>query len=323
MDPLLSFKAFLRVAETGSFSEAARRIGVATSVIKKRVDQLEDSAKVLLIHRSTRKLTLTDAGRRQLETMQRAVNEMEEALASIQRRSTQVEGRLRVKAPSTFTSMYLGDMLNRFQQKHPGIALELMVMDRPVNPLLEGFDLAVGLSPGTYTGVTEFGLCELRRLVVASPAYLQRRGRPDSPRDLQSHDVLNFEPTGQSWSFLGPAGPIVVAIEPRLESNDGRHLLQAALLGNGIASLSSYVVMPSIESGLLEPLLQAFQIPDYWVRLQIPDARRRLLPVQALTTFLKNEFLPAPPWARRADAQGSATSPVPAASKSGRARRKT
>ena len=299
MDPLLAFKAFLKVAETGSFSEAARRIGVATSVIKKRVDQLEDSAQVLLIRRSTRRIELTEAGLRQIVSMQRAVQEMEGALASIQRHSPRIEGHLRVKAPTTLTDLYLGDMLGQFQQLYPAIALELIVMDGPVNPVLDGFDMAISMSPGSYAGVTEIELCESKRVVVATPTYVETRGRPRSPKDLQSHDVLSFVPTGNVWHFSGRTGPHVVALEPRFTSNDGRQILRGALMSQGIACLSEYLVSPALERGDLLLLLEDFPIPDYWIRLQIPDVQRNQLPVRALIEYLQAAFAPSPPWRKK------------------------
>ena len=298
MDPLLAFKAFLKVAETGSFSEAARRIGVATSVIKKRVDQLEDSARVPLVRRSTRRIELTEAGLRQIDAMRRAVQEMEGALEGIQHHSVRIEGRLRVKAPTTLTDLYLGAMLADFQKIHPAIALQLIVMDGPVHPVLDGFDMAIGMSPGSYAGVTEIELCAVKRLVVATKAYLERRGRPRSPKDLQRHDVLGFVPTGNVWQFSGRTGPQLVAVEPRFASNDGRQLLRAALLDQGIACLSEYLVAPAIERGDLVSLLEDFPIPDYWIRLQLPDAQRNRLPLRALVEFLQGAFTPSPPWQR-------------------------
>jgi len=303
MDPLLSFKAFIKVAETGSFSEAARRIGVATSVVKKRVDQLESSARVLLIRRSTRRIELTEAGQSHLAAMRRAVHGMDQALAGVQQHSPRIEGRLRIKAPTTLTDFYLGDVLARFQRAHPAVALELIVRDGPVDPVLDGFDIAISMSPGSFAGVTEFELCEAKRLIVAAPTYLAG-GRPRIPQDLQRHDVLGFVPTGSAWHFGSKTGPIVVTIEPRFSSNDGRQVLRAALMGHGIACLSEYLVAPAIERGDLVTLLEEFPVPDYWIRVQGPDAQRNQLSVQALVDCLKAEFTPSPPW-RRAGGKGA------------------
>ncbi|MEK6289824.1 MAG: LysR family transcriptional regulator [Paraburkholderia tropica] len=312
MDALLCFRAFLLVTEAGSFSEAARRAGVATSVIKKRVDQLEDHTHLALFTRTTRSITLTDAGRRHLQAIRRAVREMEDVLASVHKRPLRLHGHLKIKAPTTLTALYLGDMLNRFLELNPGITLDLVVLDRPVNPVMEGFDVAVGLAPGSFSGVTEIGLCESRRLVVATPAYLESRGRPITPLDLHAHDVLNFEPSGRSWSFEGPAGPILVDVEPRLTSNDGQQLLLAAMRGMGITRLSSYIVAAAIESGLLQTVLDEYRIQDFWIRLLIPDAKTKLEPVRALVAFLKSEFSPRPPWMNPASDSGN-TPPPPGA----------
>ncbi|WP_028229164.1 LysR family transcriptional regulator [Paraburkholderia ferrariae] len=309
MDALLCLRAFLLVAESGSFSEAARRASVATSVIKKRVDQLEDHTRLALFSRTTRSITLTDAGRRHWQAIQRAVREMEDVLEAVHKRPLRVHGHLKIKAPTTLTALYLGDMLNRFLELNPGITLELVVLDRPVNPAMEGFDVAIGLAPGSYSGVTEIGLCESRRLVVATPAYLESRGRPITPLDLHAHDLLNFEPSGRSWSFEGPAGPMLVDVEPRLTSNDGQQLLRAVMRGMGITRLSSYIVAEAIEGGLLQTVLDEYRIPNFWIRLLLPDSKTKLEPVQALVAFLKAEFSPHPPWMNAAHDSGNAPHP--------------
>jgi DNA-binding transcriptional LysR family regulator len=296
MDLVTNLKAFLEVARSGTFSEAGRRLGVATSVVKKRVDQLEHELRTPLFERSTRRLVLTRAGREQLPTIQRVVHDVDNVLAGIRKRR-RMEGHLRVKVPTTLAGLYLGDMLNRFQELHPEISMEVVVVDRPVNPVVEGFDLAIGLMTSAYGGTIETTLCRLQRKIVAAPAYLARKGRPRTPVDLHQHDILNFQPTGDIWSFAGPHGPHSVSLEPRLNCNDGQLLLSAAIRGNGITSLSSYIVAQAIESGELEVLLPDYAMAEFHLRALMPESRAHVARVRALLTFLQGQFT-SPPWER-------------------------
>jgi DNA-binding transcriptional LysR family regulator len=300
MDLITNLKAFLEVSKAGSFSEAARRLDVATSVIKKRIDQLEAEVGTPMFERSTRSMTLTSAGRDQLPTIQRVVQDVDDVLLGIKKKRRRLDGHLRVKVPTTLSLLYLGDMLNRFQQLHPGISMDVVVIDRPVNPVIEGFDIAIGLMTGAYGGTVETSLCRLDRLVVASPAYLARKGRPSKPSDLQRHDILNFQPTGSSWTFSGPDGDMSVTLDPRLDCNDGQLLLNAAVQGNGITSLSGYIVRKAVEAGRLEVLLPAYAMADFRIRALVPESRSHIARVQALLAYLRGQFDPVPPWDRPA-----------------------
>lgn len=286
MDIIDNLKTFLTVVDTGSFSGAARHMKVAVSVVKKRIDQLEAQAGIRLFERSTRKMELTDAGRRHLLKTRTAVNQVDQLLAQMAMRQTRLEGYLRVKVPTTLLGAYLGEALNRFQSLHPGISMEVLTLNRPVNPVQEGFDVAIGMLPVTWPGVADFGLAAMRRQVVAAPSYLARRGTPQVPGDLAGHDILNYDAIGLAWSFEGPAGPLEVRVEPKLSTNNGHFLMNAARIGNGITLLSSYIVEPYIKTGELVPLFEGYTVPDLWIRMQIPEDRRELSHVQALSAFL-------------------------------------
>lgn len=290
MDTLANLKTFLAVARAGSFSEASRRTGLAVSVVKKRVDQLEHQLGTRLFERTTRRMTLSEAGARHLARLQQATQDLDEAVAAVGRAPARVDGHLRLKVPTTLNRLLLGDMLVRFQQRHPAVSLEVIAVDRPVNPLVEGFDLAVGVTPSSFGGVSEIAVSPLHRVVVASPAYLAARGEPRTPKDLLAHDILSFQPTGDSWTFDGPDGPVVVNLQPKLSSNDGEHLLAAALAGVGISRLSTYIVRDALARGELVGLLATHPSPVYRIYLQVPDGRAHLGRVQALVGFLREVF---------------------------------
>jgi len=292
-----NLKAFLAVAQTGSFSAAARRAGLATSVMAKRVDQLEAVARTALFTRSTRRLTLTEAGQRWISRVKTVVGDVEDLLAEAANPSHELEGLLRVKAPTSLAILYVADMLARFQSCYPKIALDLVLTDRALNPAHEGFDLAISVFGATFSGVVDVPLCPLQRTLCASPAYLAERGIPRHPRDLVKHDTLNFQPTGEVWTFFSSKGPITVDIRPRMNANDSQVLLTAAKADNGIALLSNYVALPALRSGELVSVLDAFALPEIWVKALIPENRIQVTRVRSLVDFLVTSFTP-PPWDR-------------------------
>lgn len=296
MNTLQNLRAFLDVASAGSFSAAARKVGVATSVIAKRIDQLEAATGTRLFQRTTRSVSLTEAGQGWIGRVRSMVADMEDMMASVGRKDHELEGPLRVKAPTTMTILHLAGIFARFQRCHPKIVLEVVLTDRPVNPADEGFDVAIAAFGTTFNRVADHPLCPLRRVLCASPDYLVRRGTPSHPRDLLAHDTLSFQPTGNVWAFGSLQGPILMTVAPKMSANDGQVLLAAALAGNGIALLSEYVALPWLRQGELAAVLEAFPLPEIWLKALVPEARMLVSRVRALTEFLKESFAPVPPW---------------------------
>jgi DNA-binding transcriptional LysR family regulator len=296
MDAFQNLRAFLAVAETRSFTAAARRSGLATSVLTKRVDQLERAVKTRLFVRTTRTVTLTEAGRRWIERVRSLVADFDDTMRQVSDTGHDLEGPIRIKAPTTLTVLYLAEILTRFQTLNPKLSMEIVLADRVVNPADEGFDVAIAAFDATFGDVVDIPLCPLRRVLCASPDYVARRGQPAHPRDLMAHDTLSFGPTGSIWSFIGPQGPATVEVNPRISANDGQVLLRAALAGNGIALLSEYLTAPRLATGELVPVLQAYELPELWVKVLIPEARMQVARISALAEFLKVSFSPGPPW---------------------------
>jgi DNA-binding transcriptional LysR family regulator len=287
MDTLTNLKAFLSVARTGSFAAAARQLEVAPSVVTKRISQIEWRLKTPLFDRTTRRVSLTPMGQHYLPVVQRVVADTDGLFADINESAQSLQGHIRIKVPGSLAVMLLGPLLNRFQAQHPLIQLEVLALDRTVNPVDEGFDIAITLMPQTFGGVVEQPLCAMPRMVCAAPGYLARKGSPAHPRELGSHDILNFLPTGNTWKFSSASGAINVDLQPRFASNEAQLLLQAALAENGIAILSAYLARPAIESGHLVPLLEDYPMADGWVKALIPESRARVARVNALVQWLR------------------------------------
>lgn len=287
MDTLTNLKAFLAVARTGSFAAAARELKVAPSVITKRINQIEWQLKTPLFERNTRKVSLTSTGLRYLPAVQRSVADLDELFTEMPTQGGDLQGNLRIKSPGTLAVQLLGPMLEQFQRRYPLVNLELLTLDRSVNPVDEGFDVALTLMPDTYAGVIEVPLSPMPRVLCASPAYLERKGVPTHPRELIQHDVLNFLPTGATWIFEGSAGEVQVRLQPRLNTNEGQLILSNALAGNGVARLSGYLCKQHLASGALVPVLNDYPIKQLWFKALVPENRIQVARVQALLEWIK------------------------------------
>ncbi|MCE0507247.1 MULTISPECIES: LysR family transcriptional regulator [unclassified Roseivivax] len=297
MTMLIDIKAFLVTARSGGFSAAARELGTAPSVITKRVNRLEHEVGKPLFHRSTRKLSLTPEGERLRPQLQLLVVELEEAISEFRAPGRDMSGSLRIKSPTTIGTMFVGRSIARFLEAHRDVSAELLLMDRLVNPLEEGLDIALGALPQSFASVDEIPLCEYPRVLVASPGYLEAKGRPQSPTDILGHDCLAFVPVGLSWTFSSGSGPVAVDIRARFTVNDSRLLVDAAVEGQGLTIAPEFLARSAIQAGDLEVLLPDFPIEPYWFKAMVPRHKRNKPEVLAMIEHLRQEFDPAP-WDR-------------------------
>ncbi len=295
MNTLLNIRAFLLVARCGSFSGAARELAVAPSVITKRISQLEAETGTQLFVRSTRGLALTGAGERLLPKYQGVVAELEEIISGSAHADLGIEGHLRVKAPTTVTSLYLGRLFSEFQAMHPALTMEIVMLDRSVNPLEEAFDVVVAARPATYPHVVDVPLCVYPIDVCCAPSYLKARKQPLHPTDLVDHDCLTTVLLGTTWLFETTSGSFSVEIHSKFHANDGRVVLDAARTGLGVAALPRYLVMEDFRAGRLTRLLEDFPVTVFWLKALVPRMKMNKPAVNALVTYLKLHMQP-PPW---------------------------
>jgi DNA-binding transcriptional LysR family regulator len=296
MNTLLNIKAFLLVARTGSFSGAARELGVAPSVVTKRITRLEEEMGAQLFVRSTRALSLTPAGERLLPQYQRLVAELDEIIGATAAAERGIEGHLRVKGPTTLTSLFLGPILCDFHALNPGLTMDIVLLDRSVNPLEEGFDLVVGALPAAYPNVVDVPLCPYRILLCAAPAYLDAKGRPEHPTELTEHDCITSVLMGNTWVFEHPPSTVSVEVRSKLHANDTRVLREAALRGIGIAVLPEFLVVDDLRKGTLVSLLPETPIPSFWLKAVVPRIKLNKPAVHELMSYLKARMHPTPPW---------------------------
>jgi DNA-binding transcriptional LysR family regulator len=284
------------VARLGSFSAAARELDVAPSVVTKRITQLEERVHTRLIARSTRGLTLTPAGERLLPRFQRVVAELDELLIDTSSPGGEIDGHVRIKGPTTITSVYLGALFGEFQLNNPRVTLEVVLMDRSVNPLEENFDLVVGARAASYPNVVDIPLCTYPQTLCCAPAYLRTKPEPRHPGDLIDHDCLTTVLFGTTWPFETPRGAVSVEVRSRFHANDGRVILEGVRRGLGVAILPRYLVDEDLKGGRLVPVLDAFPLATYWLKALVPRIKMDRPAVRELVAFLKARTQSAPPW---------------------------
>jgi DNA-binding transcriptional LysR family regulator len=296
MNTLLNIKAFLLVARTGSFSGAARELGVAPSVVTKRITRLEDEMGAQLFVRSTRALALTNAGERLLPQYQRLVAELDEIIGATAAAERGIEGHLRVKGPTTLTSLFLGPIFCDFHAQNPGLTLDIVLLDRSVNPLEEGFDLVVGALPASYPNVVDVPLCSYRIVLCAAKSYLDAKGVPEHPTELIEHDCLTSVLMGTTWVFEHAPSMVSVEVRSKLHANDTRVLREAAQRGIGIAVLPHFLVADDLRNGTLLELLPDYPIPLFFLKALVPRIKLNKPAVHELVEYLKTRMHPVPPW---------------------------
>lgn len=290
---------FVAVAEAGSISEAARRLRLSKSVVSDRLAELERSLGASLIHRSTRKLTLTEDGAAFFERASRIAHEVEAAAADMAERRGALVGPLRISAPVTFGRMHLGPAIYPFLAKNPGIELVLDLDDRRVDAAADGYDAVVRHGPLEDSRLTAWRLAPSRRLLVASPDYLERHGTPESLADLDDHRGIFYANRGiDDWRFGGPEGATIVRGRPALRVNNGDMIRDAALAGLGIALLPMFIVGADIRAGSLRVIDVGVEAAPEVIYVAHPEGRKPSAKLRAFAACLREAFGDPPYWER-------------------------
>ncbi|VCU69302.1 HTH-type transcriptional regulator DmlR [Pigmentiphaga humi] len=303
MDAITQLKTFTIVVACGGFSEAARQMNVVPSVVAKRVRQLEATVGARLFDRTTRTVRLTEAGEKLHARAGVLVASFEDLVQSVERDASKLVGHLRVAIPTTLTTVRLGAIFNAFLLEHDRITLDISLVDHSTNPAERDYDLAISGRPASYEGVVEIPLCPVDTLLCATPAYLQRHGRPRHPQALTEHACLVFKPSGTAWHFQSPKGGISVDIPPRLTADDNLTLRNAARMGLGIAALPGYVAQADIASGALVTVLDEFPLQETWFRAYVPRRKQHVARIAAMVDWLTQHLRQdvAVPWERDID----------------------
>ena len=298
MDLLAGMAVFARVVDSGGISAAARDLRLSKSAVSKQLAALEDRLGARLLHRTTRRMSLTEAGTGFLEHCRRVVAEAEAAENAVGALQAEPRGVLRVNAPMTFGTMHLAVAIPDFMAQFPQVAVDLSLNDRMVDLVEEGFDVAVRIARLADSSLVARKLAPARRVMVAAPSYLDRRGRPRILADLTEHDVLSYSyvSASEEWRFVGPSGEESVRVEGHLRANNGEILLAACLAGTGIAALPTFISGPCLRAGSLVRVLPDYESAAFGIHAVWPANRHLSAKVRSFVDFLAQRFGPVPYW---------------------------
>jgi len=285
MDRLGAMTAFVTVAELRGFALAARRLGVSASVVTRLVSALERHLSVQLLRRTTRSVALTDAGSRYLERARRILAELAEAEGAARAEHTDPAGHLVVSAPLVFGQKHVSPMMCDYLARHPAVTGELMLSDRHVNLIDEGIDVAVRIGRLDDSSLRARQVGATRRVVVASPEYIARRGRPQTPRDLAEHATIELQPiTGaREWRFAPDGKELRVSITPSFVTNSADAAIAHAERGGGLAMVFSYQIVERVRAGALRIVLNRYEPPPLPIHVVYPGTR---LPSASVRAFI-------------------------------------
>lgn len=275
MDRLEAMSAFVTVVDQNGFAPAARRLGISASAVTRLVASLEEHLGITLLRRTTRSMTLTDAGTRYLERARRILAEVQEAESSAQAERHVPSGRLLVTAPATFGRIHVGPLMAAYLKRHTEVSGELMLSDRIVNLVEEGIDLAVRIGDLDDSSLIARRAGATRRVLVGSPAYLARRGVPRSPAELRGHDTITFGGLGDSvaWRFIVGGEERRVMVASRYTTNSADSAVWHAAEGGGLAMVLAYQAADALKERRLQVVLEEFERPALPIQFVYPASR--------------------------------------------------
>lgn len=280
MNQLSEMQAFTESVREGSFSGAARLLHCSPSAVSKLVSRLEDRLQIRLLNRTTRKISLTEAGQRFYQRCTEILTELQDAETEIQALGEAPQGLLKLNCSPGFATHQLMPLLNDFQQQYPRLKIDLSLTGKTIDLLAEGVDLAIRLGSLADSSLIATPLGKSRRIVCAAPSYLDQYGKPETPEQLIEHNCLCLSSNEQVniWRFQTPAGEQAISVTGNFITDNVNALYDYALQGGGIIRLSGFMLNNAIACGKLVPVLTDFPCEDQWVNAVYPH--RRFLPAK-------------------------------------------
>ena len=300
MEDLERMAIFARVVEAKSFSEASRQLRLSKSMVSKAVTQLEKSVGARLLNRTTRAMSLTEAGTVFYEHCARIVEELEQAKLAVGQFHSEPRGLLRISASVAFGTLHIAPALPEFLAKHPEVRIDMVIGDRIVDLADEGFDLAVRIAKEPAPNLVARKLAAVNRKICATPGYFERHGVPRTPADLEHHNCLTytyFNPQ-DPWRLRGPGGDISVNASGNLRLNDDEALSAAVLGGLGIALLPTFIAGRDLQAGRLQAVLSDYVPLERHIWAVYLPNRHLPAKVRAFIDFLLARIGPQPYWDR-------------------------
>jgi DNA-binding transcriptional LysR family regulator len=300
MDTLELLRTFISVADTESFTAAGRRLGKSKALVSKHVGELEQRLGARLLNRTTRRVATTEVGRAFCERARELLADFDALEDSVRSETGIPRGLLKITAPQVFGELEFMEMVWAFQKAHPAVTLDILLADRTIDIVGEGFDLALRISELVDSSLIARKLCDMRILACAAPAYLKSRGRPQRPEDLVNHVCLvdtNFKsPT--LWRFNRKGTPVSIRVTPSLSVNSAPAIRQAVLKAQGIGLCPEFVVARDVARGTLVSLFDEAPAYEMAVQLVYPHRHHLSAKVRAFLDFAVAWYSPLPPWLR-------------------------
>ncbi|GGP18487.1 LysR family transcriptional regulator [Silvimonas iriomotensis] len=299
MDRLLAMQTFARVVETGSFVRAAEKLDMSTSAVSRLVADLESHLNARLLQRTTRRLSLTDAGRAYYERTLQILSDVAEAEADVGSEASQPSGWLRFTAPLSLGTRHLADVLPGYCAQFPQVHLDVSLSDRAVDLVEEGLDMGLRIAaqlPGSYVARR---IAPIRIVACAAPGYLVRHGTPKVPADLRNHRALSYSyfAEGDTWNFEdAQQRKVPVQIKPVFRANNGDILTEAAKAGEGVIIQPTFLVGEDLRAGRLVQILPGYTLPEMSLQAIYPSRRHLSAKVRSLVDYLQQKWGETPPW---------------------------
>ena len=308
MDRLRAFEVFATVVGQGSFTRAADKLETSPANVTRYVNELEESLGARLLNRTSRRLSLTETGKTLYDQALSILEDVAEAEAIASSAALQPRGRLRVNAPLSFGILHLAPLWPRFMTRYPDIELDISLVDRVVDLVEEGYDLAVRISRGGSPALVSRKLATARHLICASPDYVARHGAPESPEDLNRHACIayTYSDSADEWRLLDDAGKVhSVAVPNIMQTNNGDTARAAALAGLGIIRQPTFLIGEDLRQGRLVPLLTGYRMSEIDVLAVYPSRRHLSAKVRVMVDFLVEAFRGTPLWDKGAGLTGA------------------
>jgi DNA-binding transcriptional LysR family regulator len=299
MDDLNDVAVFVAVVDAGSFTRAAEHLNVSRPAVSKQVSRLEEGLGVRLLNRTTRRLSLTEAGRLFHDHASRGLEDLADARAQVALLQAQPRGVLRINLPMSFGILHIAPLLPAFLDAYPEVSVDMDLNDRQLDVIEEGFDVSVRISDLPDSSLVARRLAPCRHVIVAAPAYLEAHGVPSTPADLADHGILSYslQQSARQWHFLDPDGrPVQVSVGGRLQVNNSLALRESLLAGAGLARTPTFLVGDDLRAGRLSVVLGDYRSPEVSIYLVYPQRRHLSPKVRAFADFLAARITDPPYW---------------------------
>jgi DNA-binding transcriptional LysR family regulator len=286
---------FVKVVDAGSFTGAAKSLGLPKSTVSRKITQLEERLSVRLLQRTTRTLSLTDTGSAYYQQCSRIISDVQEANIAVTEMQSTPVGTLRITAPVLFGSLVLSDIVAVFLQRNPGIQIDMVLTDQPLDLIQEGIDVAFRAGILADSSLIARPLGTVNLITCASPDYIAEHGKPNHPDDVKQHHTLGWGQTTNSWEFDSPE-KITVNLKPRVKVNDAFSLRKLAMNGLGLARLPAFLCADDIKDGKLLPVLCDWSFRSSPIHALYPSNRHLSVKVRSFVDYIVDELRHEQPW---------------------------